>query len=345
MSEKLRFGPTLQEVADVAGVHRSTASRALNPKTRHLVAGKVAERIEEASRRLGYRPDVAAARLRTGRSRLIGVIVPDVANPVFGPILHGVETALSAAGYAALVSNAGSATARQIAVVEQLIAHRVDGLVLATALRDDPVIGVCLEAGLPTVLVNRAEDGDRVPAVVPDDAAGMRLAVAHLAGLGHRRIAHLAGPAQLSTGHLRRRGFEAAMVEAGLDPSLIVTAEAYTREAGRRAATGLIDRFAMTAVVAANDLLALGTYQALEARGLTCPADISVVGHNDMPLVDMVEPPLTTIRISQEAMGAEAAQLLLACIDGNVAAPSKHATTPVLMIRGSTARPRPDDAC
>jgi LacI family transcriptional regulator len=331
----------LQAVADAASVHRSTASRALNPATRHLVAVGAVARIEAAARQLGYRRDHLAASLRTGRTNLIGVMVPDIINPVFAPILQGIETTLAAAGYSALVANAGNDKPRQIAVAEQLIGRRVDGLILATSGEDDPVVDLCLQAGMQVVLVNRAELVPRVPSVVPDDAEGMRLAVDHLVSLGHRRIGHLAGPAHLSTGALRRAGFEAAMRAAGLPAEAVAEASAYRRSAGALAAVELLHKHPdITAIAASNDLLALGAYRALAAFGMCCPRDMSIIGHNDMPLVDMLAPPLTTIRIDPQGMGEKAAQLLadwLRAPEGQMPQPIAHVTTPDLVVRGSTS--------
>ncbi|MDB5595562.1 MAG: Alanine racemase [Hyphomicrobiales bacterium] len=341
MTDHSRIPPNLQAVADAAGVHRSTASRALNPATRHLVAGDVAGRIVETARRLGYRRDALAASLRTGRSRLVGVIVPDIANPVFGPILRGIESALAASGYSALLVNAGQGEAEQMRLVEELMERRVDGLILATARQNDPVLGACLSAGTPTVLVNRAEESQRASAVVSDDRAGIVLAVRHLASLGHRRIGHLAGPQDLSTGALRRAGFIAGVEELGIGAAdAWVAASAYTREAGEIAALELMARYDVTAIAAANDLLALGAYRACASRGLVCPRDMSIVGHNDMPLVDMVEPPLTTIRISHLRMGEEAARLLVREIEAPGSLPERIVTEPELVLRASTAAPR-----
>jgi LacI family transcriptional regulator len=163
--------------------------------------------------------------------------------------------------------------------------------------------------------------------------------VRHLLALGHARIGHLAGPQDLSTGVLRRTGFEAAMCEAGRDPSAIATAGAYTREAGRAATAELLDRTELSAIVAANDLLALGAYQELAVRSLACPQEVSVVGHNDMPLVDMVDPSLTTVRIDHLAMGREAARLVVARIEDGLEEPLVRTTKPSLVVRASTAAP------
>jgi len=166
------------------------------------------------------------------------------------------------------------------------------------------------------------------------------LAVEHLASLGHTRIGHLGGPQDVSTGALRLAGFVAALRARGLDDeNACVAAASYTREAGQAAADELLARFDVTAIAAANDLLALGAYRACAARGLRIPQDISIVGHNDMPLVDMVEPPLTTIRISHVAMGQEAARLLVREIETPGSRPERIVTPPELVLRGSTAAP------
>ena len=329
-------GATLQQVADAAGVHRSTASRALSPETAGLISPDVVARITETAARLGYRRDLLAASLRTSRTRLVGVLLPDLANPVFAPILAGVEAALAQHRYALLIANASS-DASALELVEGLIARRAEGLILATAHARDPVLARCVELGLPTVLVNRADPDGRLSAVTPDDREGMRLAVLHLVSLGHRHISHLAGPQDVSTGQLRAEGFRSAMLEAGLTPGPIVAAAAYTREAGQAAAERLLSRRGLTAIAAANDLLALGAVRALSALGLCCPDDVSITGHNDMPLVDMVQPPLTTIRISHDLIGREAARLLLERIAQPDTPPVQIRTPPELILRASTA--------
>jgi len=270
------------------------------------------------------------------------VLAPDISDPGFPPILSGITETLNAAGYATIVVDVGPDPSRERQLVDKLIARGVDGLVLATVVLNDPVVGHCLAASIPVVLVNRSDSGRRLPAVVTDDEAGMRLAVDHLVALGHRRIGHIAGPQDVSTGALRRAGFRAAAARAGLPAQniLIETARAYTRDEGRLAALRLLDRKqAATAIVAANDLLALGIYDALGERGLKCPADLSVVGHNDMPYVDMLSPPLTTVRIAQRQMGEAVARLLLARIADPSTRRERIVLEPILIVRGSTASP------
>ncbi|UTD29644.1 LacI family DNA-binding transcriptional regulator [Bradyrhizobium sp. WD16] len=334
---KRAAAPTLKQIAKAGGVHVSTVSRALDPKKRHLVADGVADRIGEIARRLGYQPNRLAASLRTGRSHLVGVILPDLCNPVFAPILGGITEALAAAGYAPIVADAGNDARRQIAFIDNLINQRVEGLLLATVARRDKIVGHCLDRGVPTVLVNRFEFRDRVSSVVSDDERGMRLAVDHLVDRGHRVIGHLAGPLATSTGKLRRDGFAKAMARHGLSVHA-EEAERYTREAGFAPAKALIaSATGMTAMVAANDMLALGALDALRELGLRCPENISLVGHNDMPLVDLVSPPLTTVRIEHRAMGRDAATLLLGEIATGAPALRHVILEPELIVRQSTA--------
>jgi LacI family transcriptional regulator len=334
---------TLKQVAEAAGVHFSTASRALNPATRGQVKPQVAERVLQTAQRLGYRANALASSLRTRRSRVIGMVVPDLASLLFPPILEGAEATLLREGYMTIVANSANDPDRLRRILSGLVERQVDGLILATATLHDAALDDGIEARAPVVLVNRTDESGRAPSVVNDDIRGIGLAVRHLAGLGHRRLAHIAGPRWLSTGVMRLRGFSLAVAElalADLQPP-VVEAEAFTREAGRNACLALLTHHAdITAIVAANDLLALGCYDALAERGLACPSDISVTGYNDAPFVDMVSPPLTTVRIDQYQMGVEAARLLLARINGQETA-ADVLLRPGLVQRRSTARPRP----
>lgn len=333
---------TMKEVAELAGVHASTVSRALNPITQPMVETSALARVVKAAKKLGYRLDPVAASLRTGRSQLVGILVPDIATSVFAPILAGAAERLAALGYSMLVAYVRGDADEQLELATGLIARRIDGLIIATASRDDPLVTFCLAEQLPTVLVNRAEKISRVSAVVSDDVAGMQMAVDHLVALGHRNLGHVAGPLQHSTGFLRRQGFAQALAQHGLDPNKAPCEIAgdYTRDQGAKAAHRLLAPHPeITAIVAANDLLALGVYDVLRERGLACPQDVSVVGHNDMPLVDLVHPALTTIRISHGEMGRLAADLLWEAIEDGKSPVRNVVLPPKLIIRGSTAGP------
>lgn len=338
---------TIKDVAKAAGVHLSTVSRALNPATRGRISEEVVAQVEEVARRLGYRRNQMASGLRTKRSNMVGVIVPDITNPMFPPILKGIEDVLREADYTAIVANTDGDPKRQATVVERLQGQHIDGLILATATRKDPLVIRLKADGLPLVVVNRNVDEEGVSSVVNDDARGIRMAVDHLVGLGHRRIAHIAGPQDLSTGHVRRWGFLEALQGHGLEPdkALVVAVSRFAQEDGRTACLTLLDRrgrHPFTAVVAANDLLALGACQALRERGLACPGDVSVTGFNDMPLVDRLNPPLTTVRIQHYQIGVQAARMLLGQFagSGEAATGMRLVLAPELKVRGSTAPPR-----
>ncbi len=335
--------PTLRDVADAAGVHAATASRALNPETRRLVNAETARRVLRAAESLGYQPNPIARSLKTAKSRTIGLVIPDLTNPLFPPIVRGIEDVLGQAGYSALIVSTDNDPDREQAQVGSLRSRHVEGLIVATALLEHPLLHQLHDQGVRMVLVNRRADGLDVPCVSADDATGVSLAVKHLAELGHRRIAHLAGPQATSTGVIRSRAFRTAVVDHELDedPSLVVACNYWSEDEGAKALRKLLDSGTdFTAVVAGNDLIALGCYDVFAERAISCPDDISVVGFNDMPFLDKLRPPLTTVAVPHQQIGVEAARMLLELID-EPERPSRSVLLPLsLAVRGSTAPPR-----
>ena len=334
---------TLRDVARVAGVHPATVSRALNEETRALVNEETARRVLKAAEKLGYRPNPIARGLKTNRSYTIGVLIPDLTNPLFPPILRGIEDCLVTAGYTALTANTDNDPERELLDSQTMRARQVDGIIAATARRDHRLHDALLEAGIELVLVNRRQDELPVSSATADDRMGMRLSVEHLVSLGHTRIAHLGGPLDYSTGLDRHDSFHETMRAAGLepDPELVLVAEAFTESEGARLCGQLLkDGRSFTAVAAANDLLALGCYDVFAERGVRCPEDVSVVGFNDMPFADRFNPPLTTIHIPHYEIGREAAQLMLERLQDGDSPPREVRLEPSLIIRESTAAPR-----
>jgi LacI family transcriptional regulator, galactose operon repressor len=333
---------TLRDVAAAARVHPATASRALNPETRILVSEDTARRVTAAAAKLGYRPNPVARSLRTRRSHTVGVLIPDLNNPLFPPIVRGLEDKLAAAGYVALIGNTDADASRERLIFEQMRARHVDGFVLATATLHDRLLAEVAAADLPVVLMNRLSQDYSFPSVSVDNEQGGRMAISHLVRLGHTRIAHIAGPQEASTGVSRLRGFREGMAAHGLEvrEELIAYAGRYTVEEGARCASELLTaQGGFTAVAAANDMLAVGCYAALDETGLQCPDDISVIGFNDMPFIDRLRPPLTTVRFPHYQLGTEAAQLLLERI-GEREAPVKILyLAPELIVRKSVAAP------
>ena len=332
--------PTLRHVADAAGVHPATASRALNPATRGLVNADTARRVIKVAESLGYRPNPIARGLKTAKSGTVGVVIPDLTNPLFPPIVRGIEEVLEPAGYSGLIVNTDNDPNRERLQIESLRSRQVEGLIVATAMLDHPLLAQLSREGVRMVMVNRRPAGVDVPSITPDDATGVELAVRHLAGLDHRRIAHLAGPVTTSTGLVRARAFRSTVRDLGLDddPDLVATCDFWTEDAGAVGLRSLLDReTSFTAVVAGNDLIALGCYDVFAERGIDCPGDISVVGFNDMPFLDKLQPPLTTVAVPHQEIGAEAARLLLDVI-ADQSRPTRSVLLPLhLVVRGSTA--------
>ena len=332
--------PTIRDVAARAGVHPATASRALNPAHPGRVTSATAERVRAAAAELGYAPDPTARSLRTRRSGFVGVVIPDLTNPVLPPIVRGVEETLWQRGLAVLLADTDNDPRREAEVIAELQARRCEGLVIATATRHSEAVLALARGDAPAVLVTRDVEGAGLPLVAGDDAGGVAAMVGHLAGLGHERIAYLTGPLELSTTVRRLEAFRAATGGAGTDGTVVRHGTAFTLPEGRRLARELLAGDAgPTAILAGNDLMALGVYAALDAAGLRCPEDVSVAGHNDMPLAASVTPALTTVAIPQHAIGVEAARLLLARLDGAPPAPERRILPTELVIRRSTAPP------
>jgi LacI family transcriptional regulator len=332
--------PTLKDVAEVAGVHAATASRALNPETRKLVNVETARRVQRAADALGYAPNPIARSLKTSKSQTVGVVIPDLTNPLFPPIVRGIEDILGPAGYSALIVNTDNDEDRERAKVASLLSRHVDGLIVATAFVEHPLLQELHRRKIQMVLVNRRTDNLNVSSVMPDDAAGIELAVRHLAGLGHRRILHLAGPLTTSTGVARSLGFHGSIRTNRLDddPALVVPCEYWSEDAGAQALRSVLEAgIEFTAIVAGNDLIALGCYDVFAERGIACPLDVSVVGFNDMPFLDKLRPPLTTVSVPHHRVGAEAARMLLEAMTEPERPPRSVLLPPTLVVRGSTA--------
>ena len=334
-------GPArLRDIAEKLGVHTSTVSRALNPRTRGLVTPELAQKIADAAAGLNYRPNYIASSLRTRRNMTVGVVLPDIQNATFPIMVHAIEATLAPENYLTLVSHASSSYPSQDVIVDQLESRRVDGLILATARRHEPLLRFAAANGVPLVTITRAEEDLAVSSVVNDDLLSMTKAVRHLAELGHKRIAHLGGPADTAMGRIRWAGFQMAMRAAGLTPAGMAETSFNTREEGRGAMERLLAGDPFTAVVTAHDMLAIGCLDVMKQRGIRCPQDISLTGHNDMPLVDMLTTPLTTVLIDYQRMGTEAAKLMLQRLADPEAPSINLALKPELVVRRSTAPPR-----
>lgn len=342
---------TLKELAARAGVHPSTISRVANHDPRLRVAPQTRARIEALLRETEYRPNGIARGLKLRQAFVLAVVIPDVTNPFFAALFRGVEDGAMARGYNVLLCNTDGSPDRQRSHLQTLHARRVDGIILASSFLNDPTVRWLRHQQLPYVLVNRFSDAGQDAFVGSDDALGARLATQHLVELGHRRIGHLAGKATVSTGLLRRRGYQQGLADGGLamDPELIVES-GYTEEGGARAAERLLSSPARpTAVFAVTDMTAVGALGAARRLGLRIPEDLAVVGYNDIPLASRLVPGLTTIHVPIHDFGSVAARLLLDQVETGSPSRRRVVFNPELVVRGSTvagadAAPHPQPA-
>ena len=333
---------TLKDIARETGVHVSTVSRALDPNARTSLTDEVVERVQAAAERMGYRPNRLASGLRTKRTLTVGLMLPDIANTLFPPIVRGAESVLEPKGYASIIVNTDGDREREGKLVDVLLQRGVDGIIHAAPYRSDPRMIEVHRRGMPMVTVNRQIENSQIPAVVNDDAGGIAEMLRYLYDAGHRRIAHIAGPPSLSTGRERTDAFKKTAQDLGLEipPEAIATASHYDEAEGRRCTSELLGSgWKFSAILCANDRLALGSIDELGANGLSCPNDISVTGFNDIPFLDHIPPGLTTIRVQQFDVGRIGAELLLRMMTEPEAAIPMTTIFPVKLIeRGSVAR-------
>nr|WP_255702779.1 LacI family DNA-binding transcriptional regulator [Roseivivax sp. GX 12232] len=291
---------------------------------------------------MGYRRDVAAASLRTGSTQSIGVIVHDIEDPVYPPILRGIEKRLLERGFMTVVGNTGYDIQAEAEMFEQMATRMVDGVILGTTRLRDRVVELALELGVPLVSVLRNTERLECSAVVNDCAAGMRELVDVVVAHGHRDIAVIAAPQDLSTARDRLRGLQEGLAAHGLDlpPDRLVVVDRMDLASGRAAASALFDRQRRPpqVIMAVNDLVAIGAIQACRERGLSVPGDISITGYNDIPLVDMIDPPLTTMAMNLSEIGRRSADRLLEQLSFPEAKPQLTRVMPKLQLRASLAK-------
>ena len=339
---KTKARSTIADVAAAAGVHPSTVSRVLSDGGSTSIAAATARRVRLAAERLGYRPSALARSLRLRRTLTLGMLVPDITNPFFSPIIKGAEDAARERGYNLILCNTEDLPEREASYLAVLRERQVDGLLIASSRMADATITGLRRDRFPFVLLNRSARGAEDLAVLVDNKAAAEAVVAYLAALGHRRVAHIAGPRTTTTGAERWAGFIAAARAHGLatDRNLLIEAEAFSDAAGYRSARELFARGNVpTAIFAANDLIAIGALVAVREAGLRVPRDVSIVGFNDIPLAGLLEPALTTVRVPQLEMGRRAAELLVGRLEGRQRGPCRVILPTTLVIRASSTGP------
>lgn len=332
-----RGAPTIYDIAELAGVNPSTVSRALSQPGRINV--KTEQRIHAAAKELNYRVNPIARALPTGRTSTLALLVADITNPVLFGIVRGAERAAAAAGYTLVIAESQESGDLE-ATAAQRVLPSVDGMLLATTRLADAQIRELADRK-PVVVLNREVDG--VPGVVPDVYAGVDEAVAHLHDLGHRAIVYVSGP---STSWMSRRRWDAlaASVRARGMSLIEIGPNLPTLDAGV-AAFARVQLSGATAVIAFNDLMAIGLLREATRHGVALPDELSIVGFDDIFGSDFTTPPLTTVRSPLEDAGEDAVRLLLRAVASGGAAAAEPA--PVerrtlrtrLVTRGSTGSP------
>jgi len=307
-------GATIAEVARAAGVSIATVSRVVNDIP-HRVGEATRRRVLRAVRALDFRPNVLARSLHRLHTRTLGLILPDISNPYYAEITRGVEAVARRHGYALFICDTDREPAAMAHHIRLCREHQVDGVIVAGGGTWGRAHLAGLAArGMAAVLIGRHDV--RLPAVRVDNVKGAYLAAQHLVRAGHRRIAVIAGPAASTTGADRLAGYRLAAREHGLSiPPRWVRAGDLRPASGAEAASALLRlRPRPTAILAANDQMAIGAMRAARAGGLAVPDDLSVVGFDDIELASCVTPPLTTMALPLARMGAAAMEIMLRCL-------------------------------
>ncbi|MFM7146587.1 MAG: LacI family DNA-binding transcriptional regulator, partial [Actinomycetales bacterium] len=322
----------------LASVSVGTVSNVLNNP--QMVSPGTRERVEQAIAQLGFIPSAPARQLRSGRAKVIGLVVPDIANPFFTEVARGVEDAALDAGFVVILCNSDEQAAREDRYLRVLESQRVGAILITPARKDLQPLQRLITNGTAVALLDNEGASQDVCSVSVDDTLGGQLAAEHLINLGHRSIAWLAGPADIPQVADRESGIQNACRRHGIE-LLPIPAEQMTTAAGHAAtAAAMARRRLPSAMVCANDLLALGAIRACRAGGLRIPQDVSIVGYDDIDFAGSAAIPLTTLRQPKYELGAAAARLVIS----EYARPSSHAHQrvrfqPQLVVRESTGRP------
>jgi LacI family transcriptional regulator len=332
----------LKEVAALAGVSMSTVSNALNRPWR--VSATSAARVEEAIQRLGYVPNQAARQLRAGRSRTIGLAVINITNPFFSEMVVGAEEVATEAGYAVIVGNSYDSADKELLYLDLFERQRCDGILLAPVGGNLDRLDRLRRQGIPTVLVDRVDEGGTLLSVSLDDVEGGRLAGEHLLSVGCRRITFVGGPFGVPQMRNRRDGCHAAISESSTATMTVIPTETLNVGLGRRIADDILampESERPDGIFAANDVLGLGILQGFIRHGVRVPEDIAIVGYDNIDFAESAAVPLTSIEQPSREMGREAARKLIAQLehDDEAAEPgTSEVFSPVLIARESTRR-------
>ncbi len=327
---------TIREVAQAAGVSVATVSRVVSGSSHH-VRPDTRRRVMGAVARLRYQPNLVARGLKKRVTHTVGLIVPDISNPFFPAIARGIEDVANRAGFGVLLCNTYEDLAKERAYLNLLDKRMVDGMIFATVGANTTHLRMLRRRGVPAVLIARVPEGVGIDAVLVDNRRGTREATEHLIRLGHRQIAFIGGPPTLPDATDRRLGYEQALAAAGIAVTPTLIRDGGFRAEGGAATVGALleQRVPFTAVVAANDLMAIGAMEKLRRRGRRIPEDVAIVGFDDITFASLVEPRLTTVAQPKYRMGRLAMERLLDLLGGGDRTPRRLVLEPKLVVRDS----------
>ncbi len=330
----------IKDIAREAGVSTATVSHVIN-KTKY-VSDSTRERVERAIAKFNYHPNAHAQMLAWGRSKIIGLLVSDIANPFFPEIIKSIEAAVFASGYHLILLNTNYDAERAVEFVQRLIQMKVAGIILMIAEFDEALITEARRKKTSVVFHDLGIVGEKMSNIILDYAVGIEEAVQHLVSLGHKHIAHIAGSHEIHSAGVRRQAFIDAMKRnLPKERSPRIYEGDFRFEGGRLAASkALTEKTLPTAVVVANDLMALGAMQEFKAAGLHIPKDISIVGFDDISFASLSEPALTTVCSPRVEIGRRAFEALMLTVDKPHQQGVEIRIPTYLIKRGSTAPPR-----
>lgn len=324
---------TIRDVARLAGVSASSVCRAL--ATPDKVRAATRDRVLQAAAQLNYHPNRVAQGLSTGRTGNLGLVVPDIANPFFSGIVKAVQNRAHECDFSVLLADTDEDVAAEIELIHALT-KQVDGFLLCSPRAGDDDLR-SVSGDIPVVMLNRR--AGQVPSVIFDNADGIRQVITHLVALGHRRIAYVAGPKTSWVNRERLRAIRALTASMGLE--LVEAGTVSPTYVGGVATADVLLAASVTAVIAYNDMIALGLISQMTARGVRVPQDVSVVGFDDIPTADLVSPPLTTVSQPKEQFGRAAVDLLVDLLTNRERPGTSRRVAPMQLVVRETTAPSP----
>ena len=331
---------TLKDIAEELNVSINTVSRALRDMPD--IGCETTSLVKETAIRLGYRKNLAASSLKTAKSMMLGIIVPNICNPVYSYIYKGIEKICNETGYTLMLGNSNSESEQECRVLENMLDHGVDGIFLVPSMKDNQVLERLQEASIPYILLQRRFPGIDANMVRSSDYEGGYLAAQHLYQSGHRSFVYISAPMYISSAKERYEGFLAYLKKQGLTQDAIKIFESdSTRNGGYQAAKawlGCKNGSSATAIFCFSDYMAYGVYAAITEAGLKVPEDISVIGYDNNEYSEIIYPPLTTVDMLPFEIGLRSAEKMLALLGNKEEADESSETilSPKLILREST---------